>query len=152
MRPAQAIHRALYAIGFGPLLGRIILLLTTIGRKTGKRRITPLQYEEIDGTLYIGAARGFKADWVRNITADPHVEVRVKNHRFHGVGELITDPFLIADYVQTHLERHPHMVGAIMKIHHLPSNPSRAQLEDLGKSLAVVAIHPENSDLKRPLS
>jgi len=143
IRPAQYIHRALYAIGFGPILGRIILLLTTTGRKSGKRRVTPVQYEEIDGILYIGSARGPKADWVRNITADPCVEVQVKNKRFHARGELITDPLRVADYLQTRLERHPRMVGAMMKIHHLPPAPSRLQLEELGKSLVVVAIKPE---------
>ena len=145
MRPAQYIHRTLYAVGFGPLLGRIILLLTTTGRKSGKRRTTPLQYEEIDGILYLGSARGPKADWVRNISADPHVEVRVKNRHFRGLGELVTDPTSIADYLQTRLARHPRMVGAMMKMHHLPPVPSRAQLEELGKSLVVVAIKPERS-------
>ncbi len=146
MRPAQYIHRALYAVGLGPIIGRIILLLTTTGRKSGKRRVTPLQYEEIDGILYIGSARGPKADWVRNIAADPHIVVRVKNRRFRGVGELVTNPLRIADYLQTRLERHPRMVGAMMKMHHLPPNPSRAQLEELGRSLAVVAIKPEQNN------
>lgn len=143
IRPAQYIHRSLYAIGLGPVLGRIILLLTTTGRKSGKRRVTPVQYEEIDGILYIGSARGPKADWVRNIAANPCIEVQVKNRRFHAVGELITDPIRIADYVQTRLEHHPRMVGGMMKLHHLPPKPSRAQLEELGKHLTVVAIKPE---------
>ncbi len=143
MRPGQYIHRALFAVGLGPIVGRIILLLTTTGRKSGKKRITPVQYEEIDGTLYIGSARGPHADWVRNIAANPYVEVQLKNHHFCGEGELITDPIRIADYLQTRLERHPHMVGAMMKMHNLPPKPSRSQLEELGKTLVVVAIRPE---------
>jgi deazaflavin-dependent oxidoreductase (nitroreductase family) len=143
IRPAQYIHRGLFAIGLGPIVGRIILLLTTTGRKSGKKRVTPVQYEEIDGTLYIGSARGPNADWVRNIAANPSVEVQLKNKRFWAEGELITDPIRVADYVQTRLERHPRMVGAMMKIHNLPPNPSRAQLEELGKSLVVVAIKPQ---------
>ena len=47
MKNIQKIHRVLYAIGLGPLIGRIILLLTTTGRKSGKKRVTPLQYEKI---------------------------------------------------------------------------------------------------------
>ncbi len=143
MRPAQYIHRALFAVGLGPLVGRIILLLTTTGRKSGKKRVTPVQYEEIDGTLYIGSARGPHADWVRNITANPTIEVQWKNQHLCGKGEIVTDPVRIADYLQTRLERHPRMVGAMMKMHNLPPDPSRAQLEELGKSLVVVAIRPE---------
>jgi deazaflavin-dependent oxidoreductase (nitroreductase family) len=142
IRPAQYLHRGLYALGLGPIVGHLILLLTTTGRKSGKRRVTPVQYEQIDGILYIGSARGPDADWVRNIAANPQVEVRVKNQHFHATAELVTDPIRIADYVQTRLERHPRMVGAMMKMHHLPPAPSRAQLEELGKSLAVVAIKP----------
>jgi hypothetical protein len=67
MKNIQKIHRVLYAIGLGPLVGRIILLLTTTGRKSGLKRVTPLQYEMIGDDCYIGAARGVKADWVRNI-------------------------------------------------------------------------------------
>ena len=29
-----------YAMGLGPLFGRVILLLTTIGRKSGRPRVT----------------------------------------------------------------------------------------------------------------
>ena len=46
---------------------RMVLLLTTIGRKSGLPRITPLQYEEIDGAYYVASARGAQADWFRNI-------------------------------------------------------------------------------------
>jgi len=34
------------------------------------------------------------------------------------------------------------MVGAMMKMHNLPPAPSRAQLEELGKSLVVVTVKP----------
>jgi len=84
--------RLMYAIGLGPVFGRLILLLTTTGRKSGKARVTPLQYEEIDGKLYIGAALGSKADWIRNIQANPHVKVRVKSGQFSAIAKLSLDP------------------------------------------------------------
>ncbi len=46
--------RLLYAVGLGPLIGNLVLLLTTTGRKTGKRRVTPLQYELINNKIYLG--------------------------------------------------------------------------------------------------
>src|SRR3972149_6657660 len=54
MKNVQKIHRLLYAIGLGPLIGRIILLLTTTGRKSGMKRVTPLQYEKIGEDYYVG--------------------------------------------------------------------------------------------------
>ncbi len=143
MKNIQKIHRGLYAIGLGPLIGIIILLLTTTGRKSGQKRITPLQYEQIDGKFFLGSARGTQADWYRNIAANNRVEVRVKNRRFRGLAETVTDPSRIADFLEVRLERHPRMIGLLMeKAHHLPRRPSRQQLEQLAASEAMVIITP----------
>lgn len=143
MKNIQRIHRLLYAIGLGPIVGKIILLLTTTGRKSGQKRITPLQYEEIDGNYFLGSARGTKSDWYRNIEADGRVEARVKNRRFRGVAETVTNPARIADFLETRLQRHPFMLGLLMqKAHNLPKRPSRQQLEELAASEAMVIIRP----------
>jgi deazaflavin-dependent oxidoreductase (nitroreductase family) len=143
MKNIQKIHRLLYAIGLGPLIGRIILLLTTTGRRSGLQRITPLQYEMIGEDYYVGAARGTKSDWVRNIQSCAQVEVRVGAKQFQGVAEVVTDPSKFADFVEIRLQRHPFMVGLIMeKAHGLPHHPSHAQLEELGRTEAFVILHP----------
>ncbi|MBE3119634.1 MAG: nitroreductase family deazaflavin-dependent oxidoreductase [Candidatus Atribacteria bacterium] len=143
MKNIQGIHRLLYAVGLGPIVGKIILLLTTTGRKSGQKRITPLQYEEIDGNYFLGSARGTKSDWYRNIEADGRVEVRVKNRRFRGVAETVTDPARIADFLETRLQRHPFMIGLLMqKAHGLPKRPSRQQLDELAAAEAMVIIQP----------
>lgn len=143
MKNIQKIHRMLYAIGFGPLVGRVILLLTTRGRKSGKKCVTPLQYEKIGCDYYVGAARGLKADWVRNIQCDPHVEVRVGSEHFQGIAEVVVNSSKFADFMEVRLELHPRMIGLIMeKAHRLPRRPSRAQLEELGKSEAFVILRP----------
>ena len=92
IKNVQKLHRFLYAIGLGPVSGKIVLLLTTTGRKSGQPRVTPLQYEKIGDLYYLGAARGLKADWVRNIQANPDVELRVGSKKLHGHAEIITDP------------------------------------------------------------
>jgi deazaflavin-dependent oxidoreductase (nitroreductase family) len=143
MKNIQKIHRGLYAIGLGPLIGRIILLLTTTGRKSGKKRVTPLQYERIGDDYYLGSARGLKADWVRNIQVNPCVEVRVGAKQFGGMAEVVTDPCRFADFMEVRLTRHPRMIGLIMeKAHGLSRRPSRAQLEELAKNEAFVIVHP----------
>jgi deazaflavin-dependent oxidoreductase (nitroreductase family) len=69
--------QVLYAVGLGGLIGKLVLLLTTTGRKSGKARVTPLQYEEMDNAIYGASARGKEADWFRNIVHDPNVFVRI---------------------------------------------------------------------------
>jgi deazaflavin-dependent oxidoreductase (nitroreductase family) len=143
MKNIQKIHRVLYAIGLGPLIGRIILLLTTTGRRSGMKRVTPLQYEMIGNEYYLGSARGTKSDWVRNIQSNPQVEVRVGAKHFQGTAEVITDPSKFADFMEVRLERHPLMIGMIMeKAHGLPRHPSRDELEGLAKEEAFVIVHP----------
>jgi deazaflavin-dependent oxidoreductase (nitroreductase family) len=130
----------LYRLGFGPLIGRVVLLLTTTGRKSGLQRVTPLQYELIDGVFYLGAALGLKADWVRNLQADPHVRLRVKNEESSGTAEVITEVEEIVAYLEYRLERHPRMVGMIMRMDGLSWRPSRSELEAYARKLAVVKV------------
>ena len=143
MKNIQKIHRLLYAIGLGRIIGRIILLLTTTGRKSGKKRVTPMQYEAIGCDYYVGSARGLNADWVRNIQANPLVEVRVGAKHFFGTAEVVNDPAKFADFMEVRLERHPRMIGLIMeKAHGLPRHPSCEQLEEIAKTEVFVILHP----------
>jgi deazaflavin-dependent oxidoreductase (nitroreductase family) len=132
--------RIAYALGLGPVFGQVVLLLTTTGRKSGLARVTPLQYEEENGVIYVGAARGQKADWFRNLVADPHVEVQVGARRFYGLAEPITDPARIADFLELRLRNHPRMVGAMLRADGVPAQPDRAQLERYAARIVLVAI------------
>ncbi|MBN1428434.1 MAG: nitroreductase family deazaflavin-dependent oxidoreductase [Anaerolineae bacterium] len=135
--------RVVYALGLGPLMGRLILLLTTTGRKSGMPRVTPLQYEEVDGAIYLGAARGRQADWVRNIAANSNVTIRVGRRQFRGIAEIVSDIPRIADFLEMRLQRHPKMVGAMLKAEGLSNPPSRAQLEAHAAGLTLVMVHEE---------
>ena len=135
--------RLAYTFGLGPLIGKMILLLTTRGRKSGRPRVTPLQYEEIDGCYYLAAALGGRADWVRNIQADPRVQVRVLRRCFSGRAQIIRDPGRIADFLALRLQRHPRMVAAILRSAGLSIPPSRADLEQYAVRLALVVVQPD---------
>lgn len=129
-----------YRLGLGPLIGRVILLLTTTGRKTGLARITPLQYELIDGDYYIGAALGLKSDWVRNLIAEPQVQFRVKNEIYHGRAEVITDVEKIVEYIEHRIDQRPLMIRLIMWLDGFKPNPSREELEEYARNRAVVRL------------
>jgi deazaflavin-dependent oxidoreductase (nitroreductase family) len=137
--------RLAYALGLGPLFGRVILLLTTTGRKSGKPQVTPLTYEERDGTIFIASARGRVADWVRNIAADPHVSVRLGRRRFLALGEIVTEIRPMADYLQRQLERNPKLFGRIMRMEGLPEIPTRSHLESLAAKRTLVVLQPEEN-------
>lgn len=63
----------LWRLGLGswinawPEVGGRIMVITHIGRKTGIRRHTPVNYTIADGEVYCTAALGSISDWYRNI-------------------------------------------------------------------------------------
>ncbi len=140
--PPSRLMRLLYRSGLAPVLGRFVLLLTTTGRKSGLPRVTPLQYEEVDGAIYVGSSRGIQADWFRNILAEPCVRVRIKSREFEGLAEPVTDACRIADFLELRLRRHPRMVGAILRSAGLSASPRHQELEDYARQLAMVIIRP----------
>jgi deazaflavin-dependent oxidoreductase (nitroreductase family) len=71
--------------------GTPYLYITTTGRKTGLPREIEIWFVEIDGRVYILAEHGYKAHWVQNILANPHVHVRMGDERWDGVARLL-DP------------------------------------------------------------
>ena len=136
------VPRLLYAVGLGPLIGCLVLLLTTTGRKSGKPRVVPLQYEEHEGVVYLGSARGSQADWYRNIAANPKVRLQIGSRSFQGLAQLITDPASVADFLELRLRNRPKMMRAMLRLEGLSSEPERADLEALSGRSAAVAIRP----------
>jgi deazaflavin-dependent oxidoreductase (nitroreductase family) len=66
---------------------RPLLLLTTVGRRTGKPRTSPMMYvEEEDRLLVIASNAGATEDplWYRNLLTDPYVTVEVPGHRYRA--------------------------------------------------------------------
>ncbi|HZC71935.1 MAG TPA: nitroreductase family deazaflavin-dependent oxidoreductase [Jatrophihabitans sp.] len=65
--------------------GTTILLLHTKGRRTGKDITSPLIFREADGKYLVVASKGGAPqapDWYRNLSADPHVTVQIKDEQF----------------------------------------------------------------------
>ena len=71
--------------------GGAIMVITHTGRKTGRRRRTPVNYAIVDGELYCTAAFGQYAHWYRNMLANPDVEVWLPDGWWAGVAEDVSD-------------------------------------------------------------
>ncbi len=77
-------HALLYRLSGGRILGRIggqdVLLLQTVGRRSGRNRITPVQYLPHDRAFVVVAADGGAAHppaWYLNLCAAPNAQVRI---------------------------------------------------------------------------
>ena len=85
------LHRFLFRLSGGRLLGRLegvgVLILTTRGRRSGKRRSSPLLYFRFDGSdELIVVASNYGQDhhpgWYLNLAAESKVAVQTKGERF----------------------------------------------------------------------
>ena len=64
----------------GPFEGSTLVLLHTVGAKSGQPRLSPLAYLEIDGkALVVGSYAGAPKDpaWVHNLRADPSARIEI---------------------------------------------------------------------------
>lgn len=86
-----SLYRSTHGKFGGRVQGLEVLLLTTIGRKTGKKHTTPLGYF-IDGDNYVITASnaGFDAHpaWFHNLRANPHVTLEVKDRKIEAQAEI----------------------------------------------------------------
>ncbi len=63
----------------GDMKGRPVIVLTSVGTKTGKIRKTPLMRVEHDGNYAVVASLGGAPEhpvWYHNLKANPHVELQ----------------------------------------------------------------------------
>ncbi len=87
-------HVRLYRLLRGRLVGKNILLLTTTGRKSGRRRSTPLYFAR-DGEAYVIIASNGGEDrypgWWYNVKAKPDVEIQVGRERIRCVAAVANE-------------------------------------------------------------
>jgi deazaflavin-dependent oxidoreductase (nitroreductase family) len=88
----------MWRLGWGPwvnyfpqITGRV-MVITHTGRKTGKRRRTPVTYADVDGDLYCTAGFGPGSDWYRNVMSNPQVEIWLPDSWWAGIVEEVVDP------------------------------------------------------------
>ena len=67
----------LYRLGLGFIVGHIFMVMTTIGRKSGQARRTPIEFHEFKGRKYVFSGWGTRTDWYRNIEAHPHITIQI---------------------------------------------------------------------------
>lgn len=84
----SSIHVALYRLSGSRIgaraFGNSVLLLTVIGRKTGKQRTTPLLYFRDGDNLLVVASKGGHPKhprWYENLVANPDVMVQIGHEK-----------------------------------------------------------------------
>jgi len=79
----------------GPFAGRTLLILHTIGAKSGEERLNPVAYIKDGDRLVIIASKGgapTNPDWYYNILANPQVTVEVGIQQFAARASIAAEP------------------------------------------------------------
>lgn len=72
--------------------GTTVLLLTTVGRKSGEQRTTPLIHVTDDGRWVVIASKGGSPDdpaWFKNLSANPEIEIQVADEVIPVTAEVV---------------------------------------------------------------
>jgi len=132
--------------GLGRLIGNPftghLMLLRTRGRRSGLVREAPLGYVIRDGAVYCVAGYGAATPWIRNLEADPAVEVVLPTRAFRGRAEVVTDDAEWLGAYRALIE----LFGLVGRI--VDGNPSKlddATLLATHRSLPVVRIAPADA-------
>jgi deazaflavin-dependent oxidoreductase (nitroreductase family) len=76
-----------------PALGELdYCYLTTTGRRSGEPREIEIWFGLRGSTLYLIAGGGERANWVRNLHAEPAVSVRLADRTYGGRARVVADP------------------------------------------------------------
>ena len=136
-----------YHLHLGWMLGHRALMLTHQGRKSGKIFHTVLEvirYDREAKESIVLAARGEKADWYRNIQANPAQEVRIGFRRYATEHRLLTAEEFFQEYSE-YQRRHHWAARALPKMAGLKYNGSESQRRELAEALRMVAFRRKES-------
>jgi deazaflavin-dependent oxidoreductase (nitroreductase family) len=133
--------------GWERFIGAQWMLLTTTGRKSGKRRQTlvdVMDYDKATDTYYIEAAYGSHADWFKNIQVTPRFEAQVGKRKFIAQAEILNEGNTGEMLVQF-FRRKPAYTRSVMAMVGMKFKDEE-ELRPLGKNLTLLAVKPVSPD------
>lgn len=107
LKAAFKLPIVLWRLGLGGLTGRLFMIMTTIGRKSGQPRRTAIEYHEFNGKTYVLAAWP-KSDWYQNLLSDPRVTIQTAHGTQACVARRLTDDGELAQVFEF-VEKNPFM-------------------------------------------
>jgi len=85
----------MFRLGLGPIFVNpfvgYIMVLKTIGRKSGKRYFTPVNYAIHKGNVYCISGGRLTSDWFRNVLANPEIEIILPGGAIFARAEEVND-------------------------------------------------------------
>ncbi len=144
-----------YRMHLGSLLGDRFLLLTHIGRKTGRRHQTVVevvQHDRVSKTFYVASGWGEKSSWYKNIMMHPQITIQVGNEEYSAMAERVS-PEQGAQIILEYTRKHPLALRELSRIMHYPLNGSsaaecEASAMNFGRNVPIIAFRTSPIQMK----
>ncbi|RPI87959.1 MAG: nitroreductase family deazaflavin-dependent oxidoreductase [Chloroflexi bacterium] len=144
--PIFKLPLVLYRLRLGWLFGHRFLLLTHVGRKSGKVRSTILAVLSYDAqTREIKAVSAWNAsEWYKNIKTAPALEVETGFTRYAPSQRDLTAEEIAQLFVD-YRKNHPIFIRIVCRIPGWKWDSSYAEFLELARTLRGVAFRPQSS-------
>ena len=142
---AFLLPRYLYRWHLGWMLGHRFLMVTHIGRKTGRRRQTVLEavhYNRATRECIAVSGYGDHADWYRNIQAHPAVEIQVGYQRYRPEQRNLS-PEEMLTVLMDYQHRHPQGLRQLLRLIGYAYDGTPEGLRMAAQLLRGVAFRPQ---------
>ena len=135
-----------YRLKLGWLLGERFVLLKHIGRKSGELRKTVVEVvsrDKASDTYFIVSGWGYKANWYRNLLAQPDIDIEVGRRKLQVTAETIPARQGV-DVLLAYRKKHPIAARELSQLMGLDIfNTPPAELGNIiQESLPVIALRP----------
>jgi deazaflavin-dependent oxidoreductase (nitroreductase family) len=130
--------------GWERLIGVEWMLLTTVGRKSGKKRyamVDVLVNDRETDTYFIEVGFGKRSDWYRNIQASPVFEAQVGRRKFLAIAEELPTE-RASDVMVDFVRRRPKYAKSVMKLVDI-SFTTEEELRQMATQWLLLAVHPQ---------
>ena len=139
-----ALPRYLYRWHLGWLFGHRCLMITHVGRKTGRLRQTVVEVVHYDPTTrecIVMSGYGTQSDWYRNIEARSACEVQVGRQRYRPRQRLLSAEETLT-VLQAYQQRHPWGFRELMRLVGNAYDGTPEGLRSISQVLRGVAFRP----------
>jgi len=130
----------------GWLLSDRFLMLTHIGRKSGRPHQTVIevvQHDKETDTYYVVSGWGEKSDWYQNIQKNPSVIIHLGSHKFQAAAKF-TPLAKAIEVMEAYVRDHPVAFTELsLLVLGERMRPGKEAAQQLAEKMPMVAFHPE---------
>ncbi len=140
--------RSLYRWHLGWVLGHLCLMITHVGRKTGRLRQTVLEvllYDSTTRECIVMAGYGAQSDWYRNIQAHPAIEVQIGRQRYKPQQRILSSEetlHILKEYQRCHPWRFRKLFPLLLRLVGYAYDGTQEGLRAISEVMRGVAFRP----------